>query len=154
MGGVHGIPRRGRKEGEEEEEYDPNTWAQPAFRAGEQPGSTQVQPNFGGDGEDLGIEDFEDELDFGGSLNPNGSLGGENEPDERGGWSPPPTPVSPPQGAHRPPPERPMRVRRGELIGSGAFGRVYLGLDELSGAIVAVKEITFEVHASDFACVA
>ena len=33
--------------------------------------------------------------------------------------------------------------RRGDLIGTGANGRVYLGLEEDSGAIIAVKEMAF-----------
>ena len=40
--------------------------------------------------------------------------------------------------------------RRGDLIGTGANGRVYLGLEEDSGAIIAVKEMAFsnEQHSS------
>lgn len=33
--------------------------------------------------------------------------------------------------------------RKGDLIGTGANGRVYLGLEEDTGAIIAVKEIMF-----------
>ena len=33
--------------------------------------------------------------------------------------------------------------RKGDLIGAGANGRVYLGLEEDTGAIIAVKEIVF-----------
>lgn len=33
--------------------------------------------------------------------------------------------------------------RRGDLIGTGANGRVYLGLEEDTGAIIAVKEVMF-----------
>ena len=33
--------------------------------------------------------------------------------------------------------------RKGDLIGMGANGRVYLGLEEDTGAIIAVKEIVF-----------
>jgi serine/threonine protein kinase len=33
--------------------------------------------------------------------------------------------------------------RKGDLIGTGANGRVYLGLEEDTGAIIAVKEILF-----------
>mmetsp|Transcript_38940 Transcript_38940/g.121991 ORF Transcript_38940/g.121991 Transcript_38940/m.121991 type:complete len:807 (-) Transcript_38940:535-2955(-) len=36
-----------------------------------------------------------------------------------------------------------VQWRKGNLIGSGAFGRVYMGLNEQSGAIMAVKEIGF-----------
>ncbi|KAJ1449593.1 kinase-like domain-containing protein [Pelagophyceae sp. CCMP2097] len=40
------------------------------------------------------------------------------------------------------PPDR-IRWRKGDLIGTGANGRVYLGLEEDTGAIIAVKEIMF-----------
>jgi len=33
--------------------------------------------------------------------------------------------------------------RKGDLIGTGANGRVYLGLEEESGAIIAIKEMAF-----------
>lgn len=33
--------------------------------------------------------------------------------------------------------------RKGDLIGTGANGRVYLGLEESTGAIIAVKEVMF-----------
>lgn len=33
--------------------------------------------------------------------------------------------------------------RKGDLIGTGANGRVYLGLEEDTGAIIAAKEIMF-----------
>lgn len=36
-----------------------------------------------------------------------------------------------------------IKWRKGDLIGSGANGRVYLGLEEDTGAIIAVKEIVF-----------
>ena len=36
--------------------------------------------------------------------------------------------------------------RRGDLIGTGANGRVYLGLEEDSGAIIAVKEMLSLIH--------
>ena len=37
--------------------------------------------------------------------------------------------------------------RRGDLIGTGANGRVYLGLEEVTGAIIAVKEVMFTRNA-------
>ena len=37
--------------------------------------------------------------------------------------------------------------RRGDLIGTGANGRVYLGLEEDTGAIIAVKEVMFTKNA-------
>lgn len=39
--------------------------------------------------------------------------------------------------------EPPVRLRwqRGELLGTGAFGRVYLGLNEETGELLAVKEV-------------
>lgn len=36
-----------------------------------------------------------------------------------------------------------MRWKKGELIGSGAFGKVYMGLNEQTGSIMAVKELIF-----------
>ncbi|CAD7702839.1 unnamed protein product [Ostreobium quekettii] len=35
----------------------------------------------------------------------------------------------------------PMRWTRGELIGAGAYGRVYLGLNQVSGRLMAVKQV-------------
>mmetsp|Transcript_28195 Transcript_28195/g.87249 ORF Transcript_28195/g.87249 Transcript_28195/m.87249 type:complete len:124 (-) Transcript_28195:2037-2408(-) len=37
--------------------------------------------------------------------------------------------------------------RKGDLIGTGANGRVYLGLEEETGAIIAVKEMVFTGNA-------
>ena len=37
--------------------------------------------------------------------------------------------------------------RKGDLIGTGANGRVYLGLEEETGAIIAVKEMAFTNNA-------
>jgi hypothetical protein len=34
-----------------------------------------------------------------------------------------------------------LRWQRGELLGTGAFGRVYLGLNEETGELLAVKEV-------------
>lgn len=38
-----------------------------------------------------------------------------------------------------------IRWRKGELIGSGAFGRVYMGMNLDSGELLAVKEVSFLV---------
>lgn len=40
-----------------------------------------------------------------------------------------------------------IKWRKGDLIGMGANGRVYLGLEEDTGAIIAVKEILFGTNA-------
>lgn len=37
----------------------------------------------------------------------------------------------------------PIRWRKGELIGCGAFGRVYMGMNLDSGELLAVKEVQF-----------
>ncbi|GMH44844.1 hypothetical protein BSKO_12796 [Bryopsis sp. KO-2023] len=37
--------------------------------------------------------------------------------------------------------ERPLQWKRGELIGAGAYGRVYLGLNENTGRLMAVKQV-------------
>lgn len=34
-----------------------------------------------------------------------------------------------------------MRWQRGELIGAGAFGRVYIGMNEDTGELLAVKQV-------------
>lgn len=36
-----------------------------------------------------------------------------------------------------------IQWRKGDLIGSGAFGRVYMGMNTESGALIAVKEVQF-----------
>jgi len=41
---------------------------------------------------------------------------------------------------------RPVRWKRGELLGSGAFGRVYLGLNEEDGTLMAAKQISLQVY--------
>lgn len=38
-----------------------------------------------------------------------------------------------------------IRWRKGELIGCGAFGRVYMGMNLDSGELLAVKEVNFLV---------
>ncbi|CAJ2630303.1 unnamed protein product [Trifolium pratense] len=43
-----------------------------------------------------------------------------------------------------PPPPPPIRWRKGELIGSGAFGRVYMGMNLDSGELIAVKQVLIE----------
>lgn len=60
---------------------------------------------------------------------------------DRGGGapSPPPRPTTP-LGA-------PSSWTRGDLIGSGAFGRVYLGLDDATGRLVAVKQVSLATDA-------
>jgi len=38
-------------------------------------------------------------------------------------------------------PSRPIRWKRGEILGQGAFGIVYLGLNTDSGELMAVKQV-------------
>lgn len=40
-------------------------------------------------------------------------------------------------------PPQPIRWRKGELIGAGAFGRVYMGMNLDSGELIAVKQVNF-----------
>ncbi|OMO61224.1 hypothetical protein CCACVL1_23655 [Corchorus capsularis] len=42
----------------------------------------------------------------------------------------------------------PIRWRKGELIGSGAFGRVYMGMNLDSGELLAVKQVLIAANAS------
>ena len=53
----------------------------------------------------------------------------------------------PPVRALPPPPPKdeapPIRWRKGELIGCGAFGRVYMGMNLDSGELIAVKQVCF-----------
>jgi len=42
-----------------------------------------------------------------------------------------------------PPPPPPIRWRKGELIGSGAFGHVYMGMNCDSGELIAIKQVYF-----------
>ena len=37
--------------------------------------------------------------------------------------------------------QQPLNWTRGELIGQGAFGSVYLGMDNDSGQLMAVKQV-------------
>lgn len=37
----------------------------------------------------------------------------------------------------------PIRWRKGELIGCGAFGRVYMGMNLDSGELLAIKEVSY-----------
>ena len=39
----------------------------------------------------------------------------------------------------------PIRWRKGELIGCGAFGSVYMGMNLDSGELIAVKQVNFPV---------
>lgn len=41
-----------------------------------------------------------------------------------------------------PAPARPIRWRKGELIGCGAFGRVYMGMNLDSGELLAIKQVS------------
>jgi hypothetical protein len=43
----------------------------------------------------------------------------------------------------------PIKWKRGDLIGSGAYGRVYLGLNEADGALIAAKQIPLSVAYDD-----
>lgn len=54
--------------------------------------------------------------------------------------SPPPLPSIPKDTAP------PIRWRKGELIGCGAFGRVYMGMNLGSGELLAVKQVQFPFH--------
>ncbi|PNT64508.1 mitogen-activated protein kinase kinase kinase NPK1 isoform X2 [Brachypodium distachyon] len=53
----------------------------------------------------------------------------------------PPTPVSADGGGGRPEENPPIRWRKGEMIGSGAFGQVYLGMNLDTGELLAVKQV-------------
>ncbi|OMP11697.1 hypothetical protein CCACVL1_00333, partial [Corchorus capsularis] len=46
------------------------------------------------------------------------------------------------------PPPPPIRWRKGELIGSGAFGRVYMGMNLDSGELLAVKEVLIAANSA------
>ena len=38
---------------------------------------------------------------------------------------------------------RENKWKRGELIGAGAYGRVFMGMNEISGELIAIKEMVF-----------
>ncbi|CAN4113438.1 unnamed protein product [Withania somnifera] len=40
----------------------------------------------------------------------------------------------------------PIRWRKGEIIGSGAFGRVYMGMNVDSGELLAIKEVSIAIN--------
>jgi serine/threonine protein kinase len=44
----------------------------------------------------------------------------------------------------------PIRYRKGELIGCGAFGHVYMGMNLDSGELLAIKQVTFHLILSEF----
>ena len=46
-------------------------------------------------------------------------------------------------------PDLQIRWVKGDIIGSGASGRVYMGLDEDTGGLIAVKEIQFSPEDKD-----
>lgn len=56
--------------------------------------------------------------------------------------SPAPSLTRPPLSKDTAPP---IRWRRGELIGCGAFGRVYMGMNLDSGELLAVKQVLFNL---------
>lgn len=43
-----------------------------------------------------------------------------------------------------------IRWRKGELIGCGAFGRVYMGMNLDSGELLAIKQVDFEILSSGY----
>lgn len=45
-----------------------------------------------------------------------------------------------------------IRWRKGELIGCGAFGRVYMGMNLDSGELLAVKQVTDFSNNFDYCC--
>jgi hypothetical protein len=62
----------------------------------------------------------------------------------------PPTPVPVPAddaGGGRAEENPPIRWRKGEMIGSGAFGQVYLGMNLDTGELLAVKQVLGLCHA-------
>lgn len=40
-------------------------------------------------------------------------------------------------------------IKRGELIGEGGYGKVYLGFDEVEGRVIALKEISISIKDSN-----
>lgn len=70
-------------------------------------------------------------------------------------FSKPQTPALPPIGKAevakvRKDDKPPIRWRKGELIGCGAFGRVYMGMNIDSGELIAVKEVKFYLYLLGF----
>lgn len=47
-----------------------------------------------------------------------------------------------------PAPARPIRWRKGELIGCGAFGRVYMGMNLDSGELLAIKQVLITTNSN------
>ena len=39
----------------------------------------------------------------------------------------------------------PLKYSKGELIGSGAYGKVYQGLDTTNGSLLAIKNINVSI---------
>jgi hypothetical protein len=85
----------------------------------------------------------------GGACGPLAGGGGGNGDD---GWRIPAGAAQPPDGdadggataladAEPKPPQPPFSWTKGELIGIGAFGRVFTGLNNLTGEIIAVKQV-------------
>ncbi|XRB04505.1 protein kinase domain-containing protein [Pycnococcus provasolii] len=58
------------------------------------------------------------------------------------------SPSPPPHPAHLASPDIPFRWKRGELIGAGAFGRVYVGMRYDTGELIAAKQILFPPRTS------
>lgn len=67
-----------------------------------------------------------------------------------------PSTASLPRGPVMLPVDEPIQWIRGDLIGAGAFGRVYAGLDESTGQLMAVKQVqphvSTERHVRASAC--
>ncbi|KAM7481359.1 hypothetical protein LguiB_005942 [Lonicera macranthoides] len=56
--------------------------------------------------------------------------------------------ASPPTAKDNAPPAPPIRWRRGELIGCGAFGHVYMGMNLDSGELLAVKQVLIAANSA------
>lgn len=59
-----------------------------------------------------------------------------------------PSPPLPPTKPHRKDESPPIRWRKGELIGCGAFGRVYMGMNLDSGELLAVKQVLIAANSA------
>ena len=55
---------------------------------------------------------------------------------------------SKPTSLSSPPMPPPIRYRKGELIGCGAFGHVYMGMNFDSGELIAIKQVAFHLTLS------